>query len=83
MFILAPYGIREATEKVGTFKDMTKEDWIKRDEATVHYPSKMNYNITDIYIDLLNFAALYLKIGGRLVCFVPIYRYLFKIAILY
>lgn len=43
-------------------------------EDVMHYPSTSPYQQSSLYGDLLRFAATRLKIGGRLVCWVPIYR---------
>ena len=37
-------------------------------------PRKVDYELADILKDLLNFAARYLKVGGRLVYWLPVYR---------
>lgn len=41
-----------------------------------------NYHLSDIFFDLLKFAAEYLVMGGRLVYWLPIYRpeYVFLIS---
>lgn len=66
-----PYGIREATERVGT----EKEDYVisEKHQAT-HIPAKVEYGISSIYRDLLLFSAKHLRIGGRLVCWFPVLR---------
>ncbi|EDW34634.1 GL21470 [Drosophila persimilis] len=66
-----PYGIREATEKVET-KKSAKED--TRSEDMVHYPSTSHYSLQSLYCDLLEFSAKHLKLGGRLVCWLPFHR---------
>ena len=69
----APYGIREATERVGS---KTKNEFpITEDLLSSHYPSKMEYGMRDMYRDLLNFAAERLKLNGRISFWVPIIRY--------
>lgn len=69
--ILAPYGIREATERIGT----NKEDYsIKDEHLSTHVPAKIEYGISTIYRDLLLFSANRLVIGGRLVCWFPVFR---------
>ena len=64
---LAPYGIREATERIGS----TKNYKISEDHLQGHIPSKIDYSLTDIYTDLLNFGAKHLKLNGRLVSWIP------------
>uniref|UniRef100_A0A673GS69 tRNA (guanine(10)-N(2))-methyltransferase TRMT11 n=1 Tax=Sinocyclocheilus rhinocerous TaxID=307959 RepID=A0A673GS69_9TELE len=39
-----------------------------------HVPVSMAYHLSDIFADLLNFAAHHLVLGGRLVYWLPIYR---------
>lgn len=71
MSISAPYGIRESTERVGT----NRENYAVSDEhLQTHIPSKIEYGISRIYNDLLIFAAKHLRLGGRLVCWFPIFR---------
>jgi len=65
-----PYGIRESTEKIGT----KKTEPIPEELLSRHFPSKMEYGLSDIYKDLLNFAAEKLKLNGRLVFWLPIIR---------
>lgn len=67
----APYGIREAREKVQTkINRPLKSDAVD----VVHYPSTSKYELSSLYDDLLRFAAKHLRIGGRLVCWIPIFR---------
>lgn len=73
MNVLAPYGIREATERVGTEKEDCK---IKEEHLSTHIPAKIDYSISNLYRDLLIFSAKFLKIGGRLVVWFPVYRYI-------
>uniref|UniRef100_A0A8B9JXL2 tRNA (guanine(10)-N(2))-methyltransferase TRMT11 n=1 Tax=Astyanax mexicanus TaxID=7994 RepID=A0A8B9JXL2_ASTMX len=54
-----PYGIREST---------------RRTVCLSHVPVSMAYHLSDIFADLLNFAANHLAIGGRLVYWLPVYR---------
>ena len=68
----APYGIREALEKVGTHKELDEDTNFFDHPA--HYPSKISYKVSDIYKDLLEFAAIHLEIGGRLVFWIPVVR---------
>ncbi|XP_076038708.1 tRNA (guanine(10)-N(2))-methyltransferase TRMT11-like [Oratosquilla oratoria] len=65
-----PYGIREATERVGS----TKSYKIREEHLDRHYPAKISYSLSDIFKDLLQFAATNLVIGGRLVFWLPVYR---------
>lgn len=40
-------------------------------EESIRFPSLSAYKIKHLYDDLLNFSFKHLKIGGRLVCFLP------------
>ncbi|XP_011634259.1 tRNA (guanine(10)-N2)-methyltransferase homolog [Pogonomyrmex barbatus] len=66
-----PYGIREATERIGTMKI---NPVIEEHQATSHIPSKIVYGLNQIYNDLLCFSAKHLKFYGRLVCWYPLFR---------
>ncbi|XP_025264263.1 tRNA (guanine(10)-N2)-methyltransferase homolog isoform X1 [Camponotus floridanus] len=66
-----PYGIREATERIGTMKI---NPVIEEHQATSHIPSKIGYGLNQIYKDLLCFSARHLKLDGRLVCWYPLFR---------
>jgi len=69
--ILAPYGVREPTERIGTEKDYK----IKEEHIAKHIPSKVDYSLKEIICDLIDFSAKRLTIGGRLTFWVPIARY--------
>ncbi|KZC04190.1 tRNA (guanine(10)-N2)-methyltransferase like protein [Dufourea novaeangliae] len=66
-----PYGIREATEKIGTTK---LNPVIEEHQASSHIPSKVGYGLPEIYKDLLSFSAKHLRINGKLVCWFPLFR---------
>ncbi|CAF2372482.1 unnamed protein product [Rotaria sp. Silwood2] len=58
-----PYGIRESSQhKSRRLNDKTDDD---------KNPVSEKYDLTNIYVDLLNFANVYLRIGGRLVFWLP------------
>ncbi|XP_050040715.1 tRNA (guanine(10)-N(2))-methyltransferase homolog [Dermacentor andersoni] len=65
-----PYGIREATERIGTHKTYD----IPGHLAAQHVPSKVAYCLKDVLCDLLNFSAHHLCLNGRLVFWMPIYN---------
>ncbi|XP_075718453.1 tRNA (guanine(10)-N(2))-methyltransferase TRMT11 isoform X4 [Rhinoderma darwinii] len=65
-----PYGIRESTRKTGTQKEILKTDQFPEN----HVPVQLTYHLSDIFLDLLNFAAEFLVVGGRLVYWLPVYR---------
>ncbi|XP_019375860.1 PREDICTED: tRNA (guanine(10)-N2)-methyltransferase homolog [Gavialis gangeticus] len=66
-----PYGIREATKRIGSQKEISKSTE-KSTENHVFVSS--NYHLSDIFFDLLKFSAEYLVMGGRLVFWLPVYR---------
>ncbi|XP_067402816.1 tRNA (guanine(10)-N2)-methyltransferase homolog isoform X2 [Emydura macquarii macquarii] len=66
-----PYGIREATRRTGSQKEIVKAT----ERGTENHISiSSNYHLSDIFFDLLNFAAEYLLMGGRLVYWLPVYK---------
>lgn len=67
----APYGIREAREKIET---KNRRPLKPNAENVVHYPSMSPYQSSSLYDDLLRFAGEHLRIGGRLVCWIPIFK---------
>lgn len=61
-----PYGIRESSQhKSRRQGDSTTDNNTEQTSA----PEK--YDLTSIYVDLLNFANVYLRVGGRLVFWMP------------
>lgn len=62
-----PYGIRECSEKIGKRRERNS---VK--EHGVRYPSKISYRMDELLQDLLSLAASQLKVGGRLIYFLPI-----------
>ncbi|KAG8036313.1 hypothetical protein G9C98_003636 [Cotesia typhae] len=66
-----PYGVREATERIGTVK---KSPIIQENQVSTHIPSKIVYSLPLIFNDLLNFAVQHLVLNGKLVCWFPVYR---------
>lgn len=65
-----PYGVRESTERVGSTKSGST---IEAHQVETHIPSKVVYDLNEIFQDLLNFSARNLKISGRLVCWFPLF----------
>ncbi|CAF4047337.1 unnamed protein product [Rotaria magnacalcarata] len=59
-----PYGIRESSQH----KSRRRTDKADDDEEN---PVAEKYDLTNIYGDLLNFANVYLRVGGRLVFWMP------------
>lgn len=67
-----PYGIREGGRKLGSKKDTT---WvIPEDIHDEHIPAKKMHTLSNVIMDLLDFAFKYLVYGGRLVYWLPIYK---------
>lgn len=69
-----PYGIREATERIGTNKEYEEKFAATPVSTRIHYPSKIVYRFQEILYDLFYYSALHLKIGGRLVTWIPVFR---------
>lgn len=67
-----PYGIRESSEKVGSLKKKHQES--EGDTNKVHFPAKVQYHQEEVVHDLLNFAAEFLTLRGRLVFWYPVIR---------
>ncbi|MBV95080.1 tRNA (guanine(10)-N2)-methyltransferase, partial [Eschrichtius robustus] len=67
---LAPYGIRESTRRTGSQKEIPKG--IEKCPES-HVPVSLSYHLSDMFFDLLNFAAETLVLGGRLVYWLPVY----------
>ncbi|KAL4222875.1 tRNA methyltransferase 11 [Mactra antiquata] len=66
-----PYGIREGAKKVGLHdKDSLINGEIK--PGAQHFPQRLDYHLSDIFKDLLNFSAKYLHKNGRLVYWFPV-----------
>ncbi|RWS10314.1 hypothetical protein B4U79_11872 [Dinothrombium tinctorium] len=63
-----PYGIREASAKIGSERNYK----IPPELCEGHIPAKIRYNFMDIIKDLLEFSASHLKLGGRLLYWVPV-----------
>uniref|UniRef100_A0A3P9PBQ5 tRNA (guanine(10)-N(2))-methyltransferase TRMT11 n=1 Tax=Poecilia reticulata TaxID=8081 RepID=A0A3P9PBQ5_POERE len=66
-----PYGIRESTRRTGSHKDVIKSP---DGYAESHVPVSQAYHLSDIFTDLLSFAAHHLVLGGRLVYWLPVHR---------
>ncbi|KFO62370.1 tRNA (guanine(10)-N2)-methyltransferase [Corvus brachyrhynchos] len=66
-----PYGIREAPRRMGSQKETVKS--VERSTEN-HFFVSSSYHLSDIFFDLLKFAAEHLVMGGRLVYWLPIYR---------
>ncbi|KAK7091203.1 tRNA (guanine(10)-N2)-methyltransferase homolog [Littorina saxatilis] len=67
-----PYGIREASLKIGAEKPA--DAFIPEDCRDNHHPQSVKYRLSDSFCDLLNFAARFLKLNGRLVYWLPVFR---------
>lgn len=68
-----PYGIREGGRKIGSKKE--DECWdIPSEVRDEHIPAKRIHTLPDVITDLLTFAFTYLKVGGKLVYFLPIFK---------
>ena len=68
-----PYGIREGTTRVGSEKDYSQQS-IPEQYLSSHYPQKVSYSLEHLLSDLLNFSGRSLRLGGRLVYWLPVIR---------
>jgi len=46
----------------------------KKEESPVHFPSKIEYRLNEIIKDLMRFSSKQLKLKGRLLFWVPVFR---------
>ncbi|XP_026478300.1 tRNA (guanine(10)-N2)-methyltransferase homolog [Ctenocephalides felis] len=69
-----PYGIREATERIGTDQSLKRTPDSTDSTDFDHFPAKIDYDLPQLYSDLLQLAATHLSPGGRLVCWFPVFR---------
>ncbi|XP_014781948.1 tRNA (guanine(10)-N2)-methyltransferase homolog [Octopus bimaculoides] len=65
-----PYGIREPAKKISPNNRRAQSP----ERCQNHLPLKTHYQLSDIFKDLLNFAAKHLVLNGRLVYWFPVYR---------
>lgn len=66
-----PYGIREASQRVGTKK---LDPSIPNHLVDQHFPAKVHYFLEDIVNDLLDFSSDHLNVGGRVVFWMPLFK---------
>lgn len=64
-----PYGIRESSERIGRRQ---RDRSVILGDYKVKYPSKINYHTADLITDLLNMSVGHLRLGGRLVYYLPV-----------
>ena len=83
---IAPYGIREGPRKLGSKSEEPKPVCLDQLSSSCvvyestcclyrlqgHIPSVCHYQLTDVYDDLLQFAAKFLVLNGRLVYWLPV-----------
>lgn len=67
----APYGIRESTERIGSKEPLPV---VKKEASPVHFPSKVDYGLNEIVKDLMRFSSQQLKLKGRLLFWVPVFK---------
>ena len=58
-------------ERVGCRREEKK---ISKEHLPTHIPSKIEYPLSRLISDLLNFAVMYLKVGAHLVTWLPVIR---------
>jgi tRNA (guanine10-N2)-methyltransferase len=64
-----PYGIRAGARKSGSKKEVVKD--VPPEHLHNHIPATQPYEAADVMGDLLQNAARLLKVGGRLVYWLP------------
>eukprot|EP00052_Salpingoeca_macrocollata_P015836 m.126720 g.126720 ORF g.126720 m.126720 type:complete len:482 (+) comp19825_c0_seq2:23-1468(+) len=78
-----PYGIREGAKKITTRTPEQKAASLKRaEEGQTTFMSSEQYGLTDVYFDLLEFAARRLVLNGKLVYWLPVIRESYKDSVL-
>lgn len=65
-----PYGIRESAETIGSTKIQDGKHVVPENE--IHIPSKIEYDFSKMLEDLFKFSLTHLKVGGRLVTWLPV-----------
>lgn len=70
-FFIAPYGIREPTERIGSKESLP---FVKKEASPIHFPSKVDYGLNEIVKDLMRFSSKQLKVNGRLLFWVPVFK---------
>lgn len=75
-----PYGIREGRRKLGS-KNVTPNP-IPPEFVESYIPAVCSYHLSDLFADLLDFAAKFLVLGGRLVYWLPIIRNEFTVSLI-
>lgn len=68
-----PYGVRAGARKSGPKNENKEVHKIKEEYLSTHIPQTKQYEAADVMRDLLDGAAEYLRIGGRLVYLLPIF----------
>ena len=64
-----PYGIRAGAKKSGTKREVIKP--VADEHRGDHIAQTQNYEVCDVMSDLMDVAAMNLKVGGRLVYLIP------------
>lgn len=73
-----PYGVREGAKKITPTNDSPFKRYIVKPDILIiyrngelRYPKMEPYNMANIIVDLIELSALHLKVGGRLVFWLP------------
>ncbi|KAI9010109.1 S-adenosyl-L-methionine-dependent methyltransferase [Hyaloraphidium curvatum] len=66
-----PYGVRAGAKKIGKRPNYREPPPSKRPPERPRYPATVPYEMDDVVADLVEFAAVYLAVGGRLVFWMP------------
>lgn len=66
---VAPYGVRAGAKKIGTEHPCGQ---VPVDIKGIKAPKTVDYELAELVVDLLEFSAKFLRIGGRLVYWLPV-----------
>lgn len=67
---LAPYGVRAGAKKIGVLPGQTPN--VPDEVRGKKHPKVVDYELDELVFDLLRFASLLLRPGGRLVYWLPV-----------
>ncbi|KAJ3396281.1 hypothetical protein HDU92_003538 [Lobulomyces angularis] len=66
-----PYGVRAGAKKIGLSISGVPASTPLKSNGESRYPSTVPYEMDQVLLDLLDFSAVYLQVGGRLVYWFP------------
>ncbi|TPX72228.1 hypothetical protein SpCBS45565_g00504 [Spizellomyces sp. 'palustris'] len=66
-----PYGVRAGAKKIGNNPKLKPPPTVLKSNGEPRYPQTVPYEMNDVIVDLIDFAATFLVPGGRLVYWLP------------